>query len=284
MACSLAIGSSAVQAATPQPAASGGKVVEAIPETNFSATNSISLFDSIVTEGYAPAQLTLKSGNGVADFVQKPGYIQDAPPWYFTPNSSQIAADGSTSYTKFIPFNKSFAVHFEVSLISPSSLPAMGPYGGSIFELHDTDPVFAKYGDPAPAYTHLDESYGTFALYVNGKAVWTAPSTVKAHDTFELSGITQSDISTVNNGKLQLKHNGVVVANVTGPNCHGMTPTYPTIPGQNGMPDPLGPAPYPLVSGPHVRLGLGRVPSPQQNGTPVTTEVYIDNVRAIYRD
>jgi hypothetical protein len=277
MALSLMIGNNEAQAL------SCGKVVEAIPETTFSDATAINKFDSICTEGYPPKQLTLKSGNGVADFVQSPGYLEDQPPWYFTPNSSQIAADGSTSYTKVIPFGKNFHVRFHIQIVNPSQFPTFSQFGGIVFELHDTDPVFAKYGDPSHSAIQLYESNGSYTFYVNNTALWTAPLTLKTWDVFELNGVLQEGSSTVNDGKLELKRNGVVVATSTGANCNSMTPYYPSVPGT--PPTPLGPPPHPLTSGPHVRLGLGHVPSASGPTVPPTvTEVYIDNVHAVYRE
>jgi hypothetical protein len=229
MALSLLIGNNGVQGQA------SANTVQAIPETDFTAANSISLFSTFVTEGYPPKQLTLKSGNGVADFVQSPGWIQDMPPWYFTPNSSQIVADGTTSYTKVIPFGKSFDVKFKVQIIGPGTNPLQGPppgpYGGTVFELHDTDPVFAQYGDPSHSCTHLDETNGSYTFYVNNVALWTSPYTLKTWDSFELSGVLAKDSTSASGGKLELKRNGVVVATSTGVNSDSMTPTYPIVPG-----------------------------------------------------
>lgn len=255
------------------------QVVRAIPETNFSDPNSLNLFGVYLTDGYPPKQLNLKGHNGVADFVQSPGFYFDAPTQ--PPHSSQILADGSTSYTKVIPWNVPFHVRFQVSIVQPNG-PAPGPFGGTVFELHDTDPVFAQYGDPARSAVRLDvTTNGSYTFYVNNQPVWTAPYTLRSFDTFELNGNLQPDNSTANNGRLVLKRNGVVVAHVTGVNAHSMTPTYPPIIGGHG--GSTGPAPHPLTQGPHVRLGLGKVPPPYSPSMPrTTTEVYIDNVRAVY--
>jgi len=270
MAFSVAICNSGAQAQS----TASTKVV-AIPETNFSDPNVISLFDVYLTDGYPPKQLTLKNGNGVGDFVQSPAFAFDGPQ---PPHSSQILADGTTSYTKVIPFQKRFNLHFEATIINPSGI-AFGPSGGTVFELHDTDPVFAQYGDPETSAIRLDETGGTYTFYANDKAIWTGTYTLKTPDRFELSGVLQEQTSTVNDGKLQLKRNGVVVATSTGPNTHGMTPTYPPAVGGGST----GPPPHPLTSGPHVRLGLGKVPPPYNPSQPrTTTEDYIDNVGAVY--
>ena len=103
--------------------------------------------------------------------------------------------------------------------------------------------------------------------------------TTKVADRFELNGVLQENNSTLNDGKLELKRNGVVVATSTGPNTHSMTPVYPPVVGGGSS----GPPPHPLTSGPHVRLGLGKVPTPMNPNQPrVTSEVYVDNVGAAY--
>jgi hypothetical protein len=279
VASSLAISTCSAQASTTNAAAASKAPVrvEAIPETTFSDPTSITKFGILVTGGYPPKQLTLKNGNGVADFVQSPSFYFDAQSQPIA--SSQILADGSTPYTKVIPFEKSFHLHFEVTMINPVP-PAFGPFGGDVFELHDTDPVFAQYGDPGPCGIRLVNQNGTYAFFANNVSIWTGPVTLKTKDRFELNGVLQENNSTVNDGKLELRRNGVVVATSTGPNCNSMTPYYPYQPGT--PPTPTGPPPHPLTSGPHVRLGLGKVPTPYQPGPVVTTEDYIDNVEAHY--
>lgn len=252
--------------------------VVAIPETNFSDPSVLSLFGSYQTDGYPAKQITLKGGNGVADFVQSPAFYMDAQQQ--PTHSSQILADGSTSYTKVIPFQKPFHIHFQVTMVNPVP-PAFGPFGGTVFELHDTDPVFAQYGDPSISAIRLVNENGNYVFYANDKAVWTAPYTLKSGDRFDLIGVLQENNSTVNDGRLELKRNGVVVAKVTGANTHSMTPVYPPIIGSPG--GNSGPPPHPLTAGPHVRLGLGKVPPPTSPNQPrVTTEDYIDNVGAVY--
>lgn len=252
--------------------------VVAIPETNFSDPNVLSNFGLYQTDGYPPKQLTLKNGNGVADFVQSPAYYMDAIQQ--PPHSSQILADGTNAYTKVIPFKQPFHLHFRVTMINPVT-PTFGPFGGTVFELHDTDPVFAQYGDPAKSAIRLDNVSGTYTFYANDQAVWSGPYTLKSGDHFELTGILQPNNDPGNYGKLELKRNGVVVATVTGANTHSMTPTYPPRIGFPG--GSTGPNPYPLTQGPHVRLGLGKVPPPTSPSQPrVTTEDYIDNVGAVY--
>ncbi len=164
--------------------------MESIPDTNFSDPNVLSLFGSYQTDGYPAKQITLKGGNGVADFVQSPAFYFDAQQQ--PPHSSQILADGSTSYTKVIPFQKHFHLHFEVTMINPVP-PAFGPFGGTVFELHDTDPCFAQYGDPSKSAIRLDNINGTYTFYANDQPIWTGPLTLKVKDRFELNGVLQEN-------------------------------------------------------------------------------------------
>jgi hypothetical protein len=257
--------------------------VVAIPETSFSTPSSLNIFDTYVTEGYPPTQLTLKDGNGVCNFTESPGFFFDGPQPIC---SSQLLAEKSPS-TKVIPFQRPFSLHFSATQIIPGPAtnpptPVFGPVGGTVFELHDTDPVFAQYGDPGTSGIRLVANGAGYAFYSNNIQIWTGAYTPKVQDSFQLDGVLQENTSTRNVGFLVLKRNGVVVVTSRGPNCNGMTPTYPPVVGPPG--GSSGPAPHPLTSGPHVRLGLGKVPTPYTYQPPATTEFYIDNAGAFYYD
>ncbi len=322
LALSSGLYNSSAQAQSPTP-------VQAIPQTDFSSPSSISLFRINATDRYKPKQLTLQAGgaaNGVADFVESPAYVINAQTQ--PPHNCQIVADGSTSYTKIIPFDKQFDLHFQVAIVGPSmgnSGASAGPSGGTVFELHDTDvasaqpgnilsllknlirldswwcpPAFAQAPPPAvrKSAIRLDETNGRYTFYANDKAIWNGNYTLKSFETFELSGVLQPNTpiaspviglsKTLTNadswlcppafaqapppppppsyGRLVLKRNGVVVATYNGPNTHGTA----------GQPA------HPLTCGPHVRLGLGNVPPSGPGLPPITSQVYIDNVHAIY--
>ena len=253
---------------------SGTNKTIAVPDTTFSDAQSLSIFTIYRTGGYDPKQLTLRSGNGVVDFRLTPAYIADAPPQGST--STQLVADGSTGQTKVIPFKTPFKAKFKVSVVA---VPFTGG-SAAVFELHDTDAVFARWGDPAKSAIRLEGGTGVYTFYANGQPIWTAPCVLKQHDKFELSGILQPNTDTSGVGRLTLTYNGVVVAQHQGPNTNGMTPQYDGIP---GFPPPeQPPAPHPLTSGPHVRLGIGKLPNLT---TPIQSsplEVYMDDVEAFY--